>query len=262
MALAFRSRTANDIFSEVSYDALESQQIRTLAVLPGDASTPLRCLLQTVSLDDPLLAYEALSWIWGPIPKKMKVISINDVPHSVRPSLYDALINLRHEQEQRTFWIDAICINQQDKDEKTQQIPLMSKIYSRAQSVAVWLGNAADDSDFIMKCLGQDIVPKSTRFHDGVYKLLLRPWFGRSWVLQEFVLNTNEPRFFAGRSPSVPWSTLRQAALDVLQNPTLSNDSSFSGKGVSSEFTTVMMRLYVLNSARARYQSRSTGGDL
>jgi heterokaryon incompatibility protein (HET) len=261
MALAFRSRSASDIFS-VSYDALESQQIRTLTVLPGDPSTPLRCLLRTVSLDDPLLAYEALSWTWGPIPKKMKVISINDVPHSVRPSLYDALINLRHEQKQRTFWIDAICINQQGKDEKMQQIPLMSKIYSRAQSVAVWLGNAADDSDFIMKCLGQNIVPKTTRFHDGVFKLLLRPWFGRSWVLQEFVLNANEPRFFTGRSPSVPWSTLRQAALDVLQNPGLSNDSSFPGKGISLEFTTVMMRLQVLNGGRARYQSHSTEGDV
>lgn len=38
------------------------------------------------------------------------------------------------------LWIDAICINQHDLAEKARQIPLMTRIYSTAARVLVWLG--------------------------------------------------------------------------------------------------------------------------
>lgn len=38
------------------------------------------------------------------------------------------------------IWIDAICIDQTDENEKAMQIPLMSEIYKRAYQVNVWLG--------------------------------------------------------------------------------------------------------------------------
>lgn len=45
------------------------------------------------------------------------------------------------------LWVDAICINQNNNDEKTSQILLMGDIYATAQHVIVWLGDDAKDLD-------------------------------------------------------------------------------------------------------------------
>lgn len=42
------------------------------------------------------------------------------------------------------FWIDAICINQKDKMEKSKQVRLMESIYRSANRVIVWLGESDD----------------------------------------------------------------------------------------------------------------------
>ena len=61
-------------------------------------------------------------------------------------SLYYALHHLRQPDQSRYLWIDAICINQEDLDERSQQVGLMRQIYSQASHVVVWLGPEADDS--------------------------------------------------------------------------------------------------------------------
>jgi hypothetical protein len=43
--------------------------------------------------------------------------------------------------------VDAVCIDQKNDKEKVQQIQIMPKIYSQANRVLVWLGEAADNSD-------------------------------------------------------------------------------------------------------------------
>jgi hypothetical protein len=52
-----------------------------------------------------------------------------------------ALRDLRDSVHSRKLWIDAVCINQDDKAERSSQILLMSDIYSIAGSTYVWLGN-------------------------------------------------------------------------------------------------------------------------
>lgn len=47
----------------------------------------------------------------------------------------------------RLFWIDAVCINQQDVDERSIQVPLMREIYQGADRVVVWLGPMANVID-------------------------------------------------------------------------------------------------------------------
>lgn len=54
-----------------------------------------------------------------------------------------------------TLWIDQLCINQSDSDEKAVQVGLMSQIYSRAERVLVWLGPEADGSDEVMDVLAE-----------------------------------------------------------------------------------------------------------
>ena len=58
---------------------------------------------------------------------------------SITPNLYDALEALRQPYEYRLLWIDQICINQGDNEEKDAQVQLIHLIYSNACQVVVWL---------------------------------------------------------------------------------------------------------------------------
>ena len=45
------------------------------------------------------------------------------------------------------FWIDALCINQNDIDERNEQVKRMRDMYKQAFITLIWLGQGADDSD-------------------------------------------------------------------------------------------------------------------
>ena len=62
---------------------------------------------------------------------------------NIRQNLFDALQRLRFPDRPRQLWIDAICINQSDSVEKTEQVALMGQIYAHAIRVIVWLGKAS-----------------------------------------------------------------------------------------------------------------------
>jgi hypothetical protein len=49
------------------------------------------------------------------------------------------------------MWVDQICINQRDKDEKSHQVRLMDRIYEKAENVIVWLGPASPTSEKAMQ---------------------------------------------------------------------------------------------------------------
>jgi hypothetical protein len=112
-------------------------------------------------------------------------------------------------QQLQRLWIDAICINQAENNEKAGQIPLMGFVYSSAKRVMAWLSPAADGSDRCIKEMPdfsrklQDwdrSVLSPSQFQaaglpgimDPVWTsfahLLARPWFNRLWVFQEAVL--------------------------------------------------------------------------
>lgn len=93
--------------------------------------------------------FQALSYVWGVpnLDEPLPTILLDYVPVTVTPNLYSALCFLLSQQQQpedngfkTSYWIDALCINQVDNDEKAIQVPLMSKIYTSATRVFVWLG--------------------------------------------------------------------------------------------------------------------------
>jgi len=57
---------------------------------------------------------------------------------------------LRLESEPRVLWADAVCINQQDDNEKSKQVQLMLDIFASASKVLAWTGEASYDSDDAM----------------------------------------------------------------------------------------------------------------
>lgn len=59
---------------------------------------------------------------------------------SVTLNLHLTLEHLVRKREDLVIWIDAICINQSDDEEKAQQVLIMRDIYAQAEETIVWLG--------------------------------------------------------------------------------------------------------------------------
>lgn len=118
---------------------------------------PITCTIEHVSLDDDPV-YLALSYTWGDtsICKKLQIKSVDGNTCNI----FNATINLaqalqyfRQEKNPICLWVDAICIDQNNNAEKTEQVLLMQDIYDKAKSAIVWLGPAAEDSDAAMDAL-------------------------------------------------------------------------------------------------------------
>lgn len=132
--------------------------------------------------------FEALSYVWG-CSDKRRSISVDGCDLPVTENLYEALSCVRSSYLDRMLWIDAICINQEDENEKGQQVQAMAKIYAKASRVIVWLGEAAADSDQALEQIRTAAVKQSTNpaiivtsHQQAILTLLERPWFRRIWV--------------------------------------------------------------------------------
>lgn len=97
----------------------------------------LACSLVTTPLPK-APKYVALSYHWGKQTNQV-TIRLNNFDVKVTPNLYEALLRLRAEGFQYV-WADALCINQQDFDERSFQVARMGAIYQKAYQVAAWLG--------------------------------------------------------------------------------------------------------------------------
>jgi hypothetical protein len=168
--------------------------IRLLRLLPSkDENAPIRCQLFNNSLQDlgeRADPYDALSYVWGTSDKTQSIrIAKHSLP--VTPNLYEALSRFRHRYIERIIWVDAICINQKNIKEKEQQIRFMAKIYSQANRVIVWLGEAAGNSDQALeeiRIAGGKMSTSSLNeetAQQAVLALLQRPWFRRIWVREQ-----------------------------------------------------------------------------
>lgn len=122
--------------------------IRALELLPSrDHDSPIACSTKHVDLDDDgSLPYEGLSYFWEDAKTKETVL-VDNKHLDIGPSLYDALCHFRHLVEPLVTWIDPVCINQQDVEEKNFQVPLMRKIYSGARNFKIWLGSSQPEEE-------------------------------------------------------------------------------------------------------------------
>lgn len=82
--------------------------------------------------DEDVPQYLTLSYLWGD-PKVTECIYVNDLPFQATTNLVSFL---RHyikmatvSDLERPLWIDALCINQSDIQERISQIGLMGQIY-------------------------------------------------------------------------------------------------------------------------------------
>ena len=183
---------------------LEGDNIRLLRLLPAkDEAAPLQCELHNYSLQQSgprTHLYEALSYTWGDLEndlEKRRSISVNKQNLAVTENLHAALLRLRDRSLERILWIDAICIYQDDLEERKQQVQVMAKIYSKAHRVIVWLGEEtgdteeARDTEGALENIRLAAIEESTdnskkeMNQRAILNLLQRPWFQRIWVREQ-----------------------------------------------------------------------------
>ncbi|KAI1159661.1 heterokaryon incompatibility protein-domain-containing protein [Nemania serpens] len=209
------------------YERLSSpSQFRVLELLPGGGDDdPVSYRLHTADWKSPP-AYEAISYAWGDVIHKYPSIC-DGRQHMVSLNLRAGLIAMRSRDRSRFIWVDSICIDQKNIEERGQQVTLMRVIYQGASQVLVWLG--IDESsqgsraiaameEIANKCLNQgtskrqadelnlslveelwDLLPveeldglgSDTKAWEALTWLFSRSWFGRLWVIQEVNSNQN-----------------------------------------------------------------------
>lgn len=65
---------------------------------------------------------------------------------SVRRNFKSALVHFRHKRKAKILWIDALCINQSNLEERSQQVVKMRRLYVSAQTMSVWLGDGTTET--------------------------------------------------------------------------------------------------------------------
>ncbi|KIW66998.1 hypothetical protein PV04_06276 [Phialophora macrospora] len=231
------------------YKSLDSEkaEIRVLAL--NNASEEIDVItgsLVHLSLEDQRSAgwkrYNALSYTWGE-PKMDRRIVIDGHPFFVTQNLESALRQMRKTAskaaastprgaaKQTFWWIDQICINQADLEERGSQVSLMRRIYKSASSVQVWLGDAVEGSALAMDLAvkigrppprgpGQKEVvypgfgEDEVRQHWQSLRLLLsQPWWERCWIRQEVSLGSGGLVFWGEHG--VGLDVISQAAMAI-----------------------------------------------
>jgi hypothetical protein len=112
---------------------------------------PIRCSLHEVSLDaNP--RYETISYTWAGQASDQEVFCSGRLL-LVTANAAMVLRHLRLRRQPRWIWIDSICINQNNVQEKTGQVRLMTEIYSRAVEVLLWLGESTNTSGMSLRSI-------------------------------------------------------------------------------------------------------------
>lgn len=231
----------------------EKREIRLLAIERSrEKTSKTRCSLRRYSLDD-IPPYYALSYVWGD-PMVTESIKVDGVHFAVTTNLMAALQQIRSSQTtdwrhtkilgdlwpewvaaavedykdasldpSLLFWIDAICVNQRDLEERASQIQLMKRIFGQARKVVAWLGPEGEDSAkaiLVIRLLVREFVEdlgSITEEHvrrvrsgrpdlfsqPSIWKAIrflgLRKYWQRIWVFQELIL-AEEIVFMCGSS--------------------------------------------------------------
>ena len=128
-----------------------------------------------------------------------------------------ALRYLRLHFELRVLWIDAICINQTDLREKSDQLLGMRDLYANAPKVLVWLDVPDSDLRAAIRYMHDDCgeflrIPEmfdphfrpSSEKGVGVMKMLSNAWWSRMWTAQELVVARSDIVFLYGQV-DIPW---------------------------------------------------------
>jgi hypothetical protein len=212
---------ATQIYEALPIDPAE-QYVRTCTLYPGTSDDPLQIELQLCRLGSDDTKYEALSWVWGSSSNSTTLL-YKGQNITVRQNLHDALRTLRYTDRPRILWVDALCINQDDLKERSQQVAIMGSVYSRASGVLIWLGRDTEQHSVaafeeIRRCVDvynltagkkysrkpndDELDRLDVKAWNSIGAFFKNKWFSRVWVQQEHGLNTNATFYWGTHSIS------------------------------------------------------------
>ncbi|KAF7671334.1 hypothetical protein GT037_010659 [Alternaria burnsii] len=157
--------------------------------------------------------FEALSYTWGNEGDAESII-VNGDRKEVSKNLEAALRTLRGLQETRlgmSYWVDSLCIDQGNVEERNAQVKRMREIYGRARSVIVWLGQAAETDKITVEtmhhlcrhpCVEETLRLPLDLMVEGWHALSTfarKPYWNRAWIIQELAMNHNSTLFLCGK---------------------------------------------------------------
>ncbi|MCJ1402442.1 hypothetical protein MMC11_005662 [Xylographa trunciseda] len=208
------------------YGQLPVNELRTRILMlhsPSSNVAAVSCSLEVMTLHpEPKRPYTALSYVWGD-PSITEDVIVNGVSFAVTSNLVSALRQIQKGFGDVHLWADAICVNQKDVQERSQQVLLMKNIYSKAERVIGWLGPDDNGGSQALRTL-ETLLSNTIRYPDnfawfrkmpelltlnGTYPmdngktfesndrienlllLLRRPFWRRIWIVQELVLPLN-----------------------------------------------------------------------
>ncbi|KAE9375259.1 HET-domain-containing protein [Stipitochalara longipes BDJ] len=234
--------------------------IRILEILPG-IEDQVQCHLHVALLAQNKFTYEALSYTWELNDDKNSnetsrpSIYCNGLEISSGKNLHDAIRKIRSPGNSKMIWADAICINQDDQKERSQQVAKMGSIYKNAFRVLIWLGKDKSAADISQAFSGihsivqswrdraeigdqlrisnrcSDLhVPSSKQLRRespwlAIFRLYSRRWFHRVWVIQEVALARSAIVLFDDYK--IPWESVGLAAAIIRTNYDKINMSSY-----------------------------------
>jgi hypothetical protein len=210
--------------------------------------------------------YSALSYTWGHAMHPTMIL-VNNQGLLIHANLHDALMHIATllKGSERLLWVDAICINQQDLQERSSQVMIMRAIYERANTVGVWLGlpDSEVENRLAVKKMAElnailqdvqaahegDVMAANTtisindrRVFDvpgsechqawlGILSIMKKGWWGRTWIFQEATVpetSTDSHTWFFSGDLSFPWPHVA-AAINIMMTlqPTLYPDATF-----------------------------------
>jgi hypothetical protein len=190
------------------YQSLSTSEpeIRLLMLMGKDHSYhdigyAITCSLFHTSISN-LPRYCALSYTWGDVSDPVHSIMIDGQEFRVRENLWQALNRAQRPTGTEVIWVDAICINQEDNNERSEQVRMMRTIYEEAHHVSVWLGPEESNSNYAIDLLktihksrqNKDLIlqrfrrPDIHQYLNAQAALYHRTYWGRVWIIQELVL--------------------------------------------------------------------------
>ena len=242
---AHQSRRRPKEASRNMYEPLGDCDIRVLELDAGDFNDELRGTLRICSTDFEVYLMKtlpeaagmgsrtnfvfsvsdghpvwltALSYTWGPpaIDERWN-ITLHGQRFRLTQNLDFALRHLRQRDAKIVLWIDQVCIDQTDSDEKAHQVARMGLIYRLARNTVAWIGERRDGSDAAVRTLRDvnailhtrivqdDLDPamdlanlglpeaaslRWKKLHDlFAREWFAREWFARVWIIQEVALS-------------------------------------------------------------------------
>ena len=162
------------IYAKTSLGCGRERKCVRLLELSSIETDDLEGLLKVVSLEC-CPSFFALSYVWGHFSAPAHRIRCRAADSTlyeyipITDNCRDALVQIRHSygrgwypSSKTRIWVDAICINQRDDEEKAYQIPLMEDIYGSANQVLIWLGKDSESSDIAMHYISKASLGQSS----------------------------------------------------------------------------------------------------